>query len=383
MDITVERFEDFRLIQNVAVLGAGNGGKAVAADLALQGLNVRLFEWAEYRANIAELLETPVIRAAGVIEGEARLSLVTTDLAEAIEDAEVIIACLQGLAHARLATELAPIIRDGAILVLNPGSTGGALELRRIFSEHRIDKYLLLCETGTLTHCCRARGPREVQIGLRVNHVAFAALPGVATADLHRALQPIFPGLRAKRDVLEVALCNGNPVIHPAIMLANAAIIEQRGADHRFYREGVTPAVARIIESVDRERMALGKALGYDLLSEPRMCLEQGYSQSEDYLECYAGSPVFGDLASPPGMEHRYLHEDCGLGLVTYVSLGKLLGVPTPVSRSLATLAGTVTGRNYLKDGRRTVERLGLAGMDETAREEYLQAPRRIGGLGT
>ena len=35
MDITVERFEDFRLIQNVAVVGAGNGGKAVAADLAL------------------------------------------------------------------------------------------------------------------------------------------------------------------------------------------------------------------------------------------------------------------------------------------------------------------------------------------------------------
>lgn len=128
MDITVERFEDFRLIQNVAVLGAGNGGKAVAADLALQGLNVRLFEWAEYRANIAELLEEPVIQATGVVEGEAELSLVTTDLAEAIEDAEVVIACLQGLAHARLANELAPIIRDGAILVLNPGSTGGPLK---------------------------------------------------------------------------------------------------------------------------------------------------------------------------------------------------------------------------------------------------------------
>lgn len=383
MDITVERYEPLRGIENAAVLGAGNGGKAVAADLALQGLNVRLFEWPEYRANVAELLEEPVIQASGVVQGQARLGLVTTDLEQALAGVEVVIACVQGLAHARLASDLAPIIRDGTILVLNPGSTGGALELRRIFSERRIDKYLLLCETGTLTHCCRTRGPREVQVGLRVEHVAFAALPGAATEGLHQALVPLFPGLRAKQDVLEVALCNGNPVIHPAIMLANAAVIQQRGAAHRFYAEGVTAGVARLIESVDRERIALGAALGYELISEPRMCLEQGYSSSEEYLACYAESPVFGDLSSPPDLEHRYLHEDCGLGLVTYISLGELLGVPTPVSRGLVALAGAMTGRDYLKEGRRTVERLGLAGLDEAARQEYLQAPRRVGGLGT
>ncbi len=364
--------------QTVAVIGAGNGGKAVAADLTLQDVNVRLFEWPEYASNIEALKEAPVIDAHGVVSGEAHLDLVTTDLGAAIDGVDLIVACVQGPAHARLATELALLIEDGAIIVLNPGSTGGALEFRRIFGEYKIDKYVLLCETGTLTHCARATGDRGVHVGLRVAHIAFASLQGEATADRHTLLQPLFPGLKAKADVLEVALCNGNPVIHPAIMLANAGVIETRGAEHKFYAEGVTPAVARVIEAVDGERMALGKALGYDLISEPQMCREQGYSASADYHECYSKSPVFGELASPPGVEHRYLHEDCGLGLVTYVSLGEIMGVETPMSRAILTMAKAMTGRDYLKEGRRSAERLGLAGLDEAQRAAFLQERRRV-----
>ena len=386
--------------RDVAVLGAGNGGKATAADLALQGLKVRLFEWQEYRANIEALLEEPVIQAQGAVAGEARLELVTTDLAEAIDQADLIIACVQGVAHPRLANELAPLLWDGAIVMLNPGSCGGALEFRRVLGEHQLDKYIILCETGTLTYGCRAGGPRGVEVYLRVEHVAFAALPGAATESLLAVLQPLFPGLRAGRDVLEVALCDGNPVIHPAIMLSNLAVVERLGEQHRFYSEGVTPAVARIIEAVDKERIAVGKALGYELVPEPEMCAMQGYASppgplsprlqavarergrttdgGSDYYECYAKSDVFGPIASPPSVEHRYLHEDVGLGLVTLVSLGEMLEVETPVARSLVGLATVVTGRDYLGEGRRTVEKLGLAGLSDEEREMFLQEARRV-----
>jgi len=364
--------------RTVAVLGAGNGGKAVSADLALQGLHVLLFEWPEYGANVEGLRADPVIEVSGVLTGEAKLGLVTSSLPEAIDQADVIIPCVQGLAHARLAVELGPLIWDGAIILLNPGSSGGSLELRRIFGELGIDKYVVLAETGTLTHCARAVAHGGVHIGLRVNHIAFAALPGAATVDLLPTLEPLFPGLKPKQSVLEVALCNGNPVIHPAIVVANAGVIEHRGEDHRFYAEGVTPAVARIIQAVDLERIALGKALGYDLLTEPEMSVQQGYATSTDYHECYAESPVFAALASPSSLEHRYLHEDCGLGLVTYVSLGQMLGVATPMSAALVQMAGQITGRKYLADGRRTVQKLGIAGLSPAERQAFLDEPMRV-----
>ena len=351
-----------RAIRCAAVIGAGNGGKAAAADLALQGVQVRLFEWPEYLSNVEALPGEPVIEAEGVVRGRAALESVTTNLAEAVEGAELVVVCLQGPAHARLATELAPLLRDGMTVLLNPGSTGGALEFRRIFGEVGARAPVTLCETGTLVHCARATGERGVHIGLRVRHVAFAALPAAATAEAAAALTPLFPGLKPRADVLEVALCNGNPVIHPAIFLANLAVIERRGEGHRFYAEGVTPAVARVIEAVDRERMALGAALGYELLNEPQMCVAQGYSQSTDYYDCYARSEVFSALSSPPGVQHRYLHEDVGLGLVTYVGLGEALGVATPVARGLVALASTVTGYDYLGQARRSPERLGLTG---------------------
>lgn len=360
-------------INTVAVVGAGNGGKAIAADLALHGVAVRLFEWPEYQSNTDALAKTPIIEAEGVIHGEARLALVTTDLSAAITDTDLIIACVQGLSHERLARELAPLMWDGATILLNPGSAGGSLELRRIFREYGVAAQVLLAETSTLTHCARTTGPRSVHIGLRVKHVAFAALPASETDGLVRRLQRFFPGLKPKTDVLEVGLCNGNPIIHPAIMLGNVGAIERLGHDHRFYAEGVTPTIAKVIEAVDRERLVLGKALGYDLVTEPEMCLVQGYSTTASYRDCYAQSPVLKGLRSPDGIDHRYLHEDVGLGLVTYISLGEMLGVDTPASRALVTLASIATGRDYMAEGRRTAEKLGLAGLSEQERVVLLR----------
>jgi opine dehydrogenase len=258
-------------------------------------------------------------------------------------------------------------------ILLNPGSTGGALEFRRVFAEHGVGARPILVETGTLSHCARADGERGVNVGLRVRHIACAALPALATEEVVAGLQRHFPGLRPRADVLEVALCNGNPVIHPAIMLSNLAAIERSGGEHRFYADGVTPGVARIIEAVDCERLAIGAALGYELMTEPEMCVAQGYGRSTNYYECYASSEVFGALLSPTGTDHRYLHEDVGLGLVTYVSLGDMLGVPCPRSRALVELASAVTGRGYLREGRRSAERLGLAGLSAEERGRLLR----------
>jgi opine dehydrogenase len=60
-------------------------------------------------------------------------------------------------------------------------------------------------------------------------------------------------------------------------------------------------------------------------------------------------------------INHRYVHEDVGYGLVPLAALGRLAGVATPTIDALIQLAGLAVGIDYTRDGL-TLERLGLAG---------------------
>jgi opine dehydrogenase len=65
-------------------------------------------------------------------------------------------------------------------------------------------------------------------------------------------------------------------------------------------------------------------------------------------------------IKAPPSLDHRYIHEDVGYGLVPMAELGRLASVATPTIDALITLAGLALGIDYRADGL-TLERLGLA----------------------
>ena len=119
--------------------------------------------------------------------------------------------------------------------------------------------------------------------------------------------------------------------------------------------------------------MALLTALGYYAQSDPVTCTQQGYASSEDYYECYAEGPGFGRFRGPDTLDHRYFHEDIGMGLVMFCSLGEFLGVPTPVSEAFVRMGSIITGIDYFAAGTRTLESLGLAGLDVEELKSYLE----------
>lgn len=74
-----------RVIERIAVLGAGNGGKACAADLSLQGKSVRLYESSEFAAVSLDRLVidrdgSTTLRCSGAIKGDVDIKLVTCNL---------------------------------------------------------------------------------------------------------------------------------------------------------------------------------------------------------------------------------------------------------------------------------------------------------------
>jgi opine dehydrogenase len=360
------------MIENIAIIGAGNGGKAAAADLTLQGKRIRLFEFPEYQKNIEEVLRNRILKVTGAVEGQAELHMVTSSLAEAVEGVDTIMVCTQAVTHDRVARELAPLIKPELLVILNPGSTGGSLHFARIFREFGIRELPTFVETATLTYGCRAKGA-TVEIAVKVNRVVYGTLPASAIQEISGEMEALYPGFVRGASVLEAGLNNANPVIHPPITILNAARIENEGDNTFFYGDGVSPTVARLIQKLDEERMALLRALGYPAQPDPVTSVEQGYASSTDYYECYKKGPGFSAFRNPNTLDNRYFHEDIGMSLVMFCSLGKLLGVPTPTSEVVVKMGEVLMDKDYSAKGLRTVEALGLAGLTPEGLKDYLE----------
>lgn len=136
----------------VAVLGAGNGGCAAAADLTLE---VRLYNRTPER--LAPIQERGGIELLGVAgEGLAQLSLATTDFAEAVSGADVVVLCLPVSALTTYAPALAPLVAGDQVVFLNPGHMGGSLYLRRAAPGRRLH----VCETSSNVH--KRAGARRI-----------------------------------------------------------------------------------------------------------------------------------------------------------------------------------------------------------------------------
>lgn len=348
----------------IAVLGAGNGGLAAAADLTLRGHQVRL-----YSRSVATL--EPVIAKGGVTltgaagEGFALIDKISTDLSTIVVGVDLVMLVVPVTAHAYYAQALAPVLDEGQPVFLNPGHTCGGLhfatELRRAGYQGEIRS----CEASTLTYGCRIQGPGEVLVHTVVPDLPFAAYPGKHANDLYELVRQLYPALRPARNVLETAFLNINAIEHPPMTLLNAGWIEFTKGDFYIYYEGTSPSVGRVIDAVDGERMALARTLDIPTKSFVQMFFEAGYT-TRNAVEVGTAYQALQESApnrwvkSPASLDHRYIHEDVGFGLVPWSSLGRLAEVETPTMDYLITLASTMNGRDYAREGL-TLEKLSLS----------------------
>ena len=190
-----------------------------------------------------------------------------------------------------------------------------------------------------------------------------AGLPRSGTARLLSMIQAVYPGTEAADSVFQTTLQNGNPVIHPAVTLLNAGLIERTAGGFLFYEEGITEGVGRAIESVDRERLAIADALGVRVLSEPDLGVVQGYMREANYSTGYSTAPGFLGISAQSQLDNRYLTEDVGYSLVFLTDLARRVGVETPTMEALITMASVVLSRDFRAEGARTLASLGLDGM--------------------
>lgn len=344
---------------NVSILGAGNGAHAMAGHLALRGFSVKLYTRFEHE--VVPIRERGGIEVEGAVEGFGRLDLVSTDIAPVIDDADVIMVVVPAFAHRFMARVCAAHLRDGQIIVLNPGRTAGALEFTNALRQQRAKAQVVVAEAQTLIYVCRISGPARVRIMGIKKAVPLAALPTGDTPAALSVVNRIYPQFVAAANVLETGLDNIGAVFHPSTMVLNAMRIDA-GEEFAFYR-GMTPVVAGFLEVIDGERMAVAEAYGVRVESarEWLMGSYEGIS-GETLYERIQSNRAYAGLTSPTTLNMRYLTEDVPCGLVPIVSLAEVAGVQTPASRAIVDVASGLLKRDFWGEGR-SLERLGLAGM--------------------
>jgi opine dehydrogenase len=348
----------------IAVLGGGNGSFAAAGDFALQGHEVRL-----WRRDTAEVAKH---RAAGSRillkdsngRHDVQLTLVTSDITEAVRDAELILCPAPAFAQADIARQLAPHLADGQVVFLPPATFGSMIFAK---AAHDIGNRasVSFAETGTLPWLTRKHGPFEVAITIRAKRLPVGVFP-LKNAD--HALDVIgraFPGaIEPCGDALSGALMNAGPIIHPPLIVMNAGPIEhfERWDIHK---EGTQAAIRRVTDALDAERIAVREGFGY---GAPHFPLAHHYAKEGEQWMYGRGShdrlTDSGDWREQIVLtKHRYMREDLRLGLSLLVSVAELAGVATPLAKSFLAIGGTICGEDFMKDGR-TLASLGLGGLD-------------------
>jgi len=359
-------------IKKVCVLGAGNGGFMSAWDMSMMGYEVAIYDTVPgkldgvKRDGTIELCDIDS-KPTGQI---AKIHLAADDIKDAVEGADVILNPVPFFAVKTYAEQAAPYIKEGQVIVCL-GKGGASLVWRKALDDAGNKARVYLADCNTLPYGASRLDDTHVRLEARTSALLFAAFPSkdmdYVWDILYNHIYPVEHGykLRKGQNVIDSLLVDYNAITHTPPMICNAAIIDSGDPDFHLFgvKENPQPVV-NLIYGIDKERMAIGEKLGmkqYTLAEEIWMVgwNRDGYDGVlSDYEAIH--TPFLEVCEGPFRLDVRHLTEDVPYGLVTYSSLGKLLGVPTPVCDAIITLAEGLLGRDLHTTNCRTIKELGL-----------------------
>lgn len=337
------------MTQKLTILGCGATGMAAAHYFIRLGVQVLLCDTAQRNSALMAIQENNGIELTGVCEeGPALPQVLTTDFRQAMEYSKNVLVCVSAVRQQQIAQACAPFVTNEHSFLLSPGNLG-AFELRNILGEG-----VQIGELSDNLFPCRKVNSSKVLLGLALGQKVVAAFPAKDTPALIERWTP-FLKLKPGANILETALNSPNIVSHVAGSILNAAAIERADGTFAFFRDGLSPAVLRVLGQVEQERNQVLEFLGL-----------HAYQSSIPLLTTLMTNvppdfKVFANLDGPANFQHRYISEDAQCGVAMLLSLGKEYAIPLPVNAAAVCIAACINSTDYLLHGR-TLAHCGLTG---------------------
>lgn len=349
----------------ITIIGAGNGGQTMAGHFALMGHQVCLYN--RTAEKLVPIAAQKSILLNEAIQGVGHLHKLTSRLDEALTDAELVMITTTADAHRELAEKMSGLVREGQIIILNPGRTLGAFEfgntLRKMTS-----KRVFIAEAQSLIYACRAELPGQVRVIGVKDKVLLAAWPQRDTDHTLNIVNSVYPCFVKAGSVLETSLENIGAMLHPSVILFNAATIE-RGQGFYFYND-MTPAVAGFLEQIDMERLMIGEAFGLKLKSVSDW-VSYAYSGVEGHELCdkIKNNPAYFKILAPKTLHGRLLLEDIPTGILPLIELGRMAGIKTPLMESVLHISQALLKTDFRKSGRTLIN----LGIDKLSMAQFIE----------
>jgi len=337
----------------VAVFGAGNGGCALAADISKLGHSVVLNADPNHARNIAAIVERGGVDVVSEHDStHVPIGLATTDLSATVSGAQYLFVCLPTYAHESLFEKLVPLLEDGQVVILVSGNLS-SIKLHKCLQEKRPSLKVHVGETNTLPYACRVSEPSVVNIFATKKKIslAFFSNTGISTESIE-TVKKFFPcELRIAKNLIEISLLNNNGVQHPVTTVLNTGWVETTKGDFYFYKDGISPSVAKVMEEIDRERLKIADAYALklpDILS----LNEEFYGFPCPDLLTFARNPFVHNRvkAAPQDMKARYVSEDVLYVLVPWLQFAMSANLKLKVIPALVELASVINGVDYMKE---------------------------------
>ncbi len=336
---------------NVTVIGAGNSGLAFAAHLGRAGHHVTL--WNRSRRTIEKLLFTKTIHCRGMIDGQVRIHVVTDSMEEALMNPDVILITTPACSHRELAEQIAKHIKKEALIVLNPGRTFGALEFKEVYQKYNPYIPQTIAETQTNLYTCRKTAPDSVDIiGIKSSVLISTFDANENEAVIQRMPNCLQEYFIPADSMIETSLGNVGMILHCAPLLLNVGWTENPVAMYKYYYEGISPTVARFIEHIDRERVMVARALGYELETTKEWMERTYLINGRTLYETIQNNFYYRTIDAPCTLKHRYILEDVPCGLVPLEAVGERLGLDMKNTKLVIDLASRLMEIDFRKEGR-------------------------------
>jgi opine dehydrogenase len=389
----------------IAILGCGGVGKTMAGDCALAGADVRIWEQEAFKQNFNNIDRTGIKLTGNQFSyygferrGSAKVSMATTDMAEAVKGVGNIIVATVAMAHEPIFRQLIPLLEDGQVVHILPDNCG-TFVFRKLMRELGCDKKVIVGAWYTAPYGVRIvkRGgvtTNECKVEDRITTIRGAALPHCDTPDFIEAGNyiPAFDAIRtgdgfvAGNTVLDINLSNVNPVIHVPGTVLGAAVMQnfdtvlgQDKKNYSLYGFALCPAIAEVQAVFWEEEKALAKAMSVDVCT---VNYEDFFSRTTMYGKEYMGPDFavpfeekyenfYGD--GPFDLENRYITEDVPVGCYLIQQLGKKYGVPTPTVDSMIYLANIMIKRDLIAGSKYSLDYLDIGHMNDEQLQKYVR----------
>jgi len=375
----------------VAVLGGGACAQTFAAEFTLAGYKVHLYELPELaQGTLGEVLRTHEIELGGTQAnfkwfrraGVAKVNVVTTEIAEALKEAGLVIVAIPAKGHKPFFEKMIPCLEDGQVVSIFPDNFG-SLMLRKMMRDKGCNVDVIIGGWTSMPYGVRVVEPGKLDCLIRIRELLGDALPSKDGDRFFEVLKgiPAFDGvveLKRGDTIIGVDLSNPNPAVHVPGSILNVGAMEVSEMEgtlgiakgkYSIYKHGMSPAVARTQLAFYQEERKIANAMGIEMIEfRDDQFFWKGGIMGVEYWVPFA-DVIIPPIVGPDSVEHRYFSEDIPVGTVVRYHLAKKFGVDVPTIESMIQLGSVICKRDFLKEGI-TLKELGI---EELSKEQIVR----------